>query len=169
MLVSAIQAANDWSPPKSESTKSKLPRQVLEACRYARRGIPPNAPLMQVMGTHKHYRKNGDRVEHWYHIAWDGTAWSYFGVELVEIPNDKRVASTWGLMPAGTILARHDPEGPVKSVWLVHRGIPGQPRRSEHYIAECSFARKDGILLITLPDGSSVKLPDPRKTNNSIQ
>lgn len=140
-----------------------LDTRIAAACDIAAGRTPadPAAPSRRITGAKKDKNARG-RGPEWYRMVWRGGSWRYVSDERLPSGNflaaDRR-ATVYGEVYEGEVCVDHDRGGPVSDAYLVCR-----PDEGGKVLADCTFARRrDGQLAITLPDGSVILTPDPRK------
>jgi hypothetical protein len=114
-----------------------------------------------VTAAKKDYNSRGSCREHWFQMVYRDGQWTYFGDG--RLPNGTylaadRKASVTGEVWPGEFVCRHDRGGPVDRVCVVRADPDAKPLQILEYVRT-----RGGMLRITLPDGSTVELPDPRK------
>jgi hypothetical protein len=123
-----------------------------------RAAIPDDAEPQQIRVASKDYNARGRCREHWYRVALRGGEWVYFEGSLPVgnyLAADRR-ATLHGDVYVGELIAQHDRGGPIDVVYLVTGG--------DDVIQILEWRkRRDGQLAITLPDGTEVLAPNPRK------
>jgi hypothetical protein len=116
------------------------------------------AQARRIRAAHKDYSAKGRRREHWFRMVWRNGSWQYFG--------DRRLANgtfyaadrhdtVRGDVWDGELVAQHDRGGAVTDVYMIVDHPDGE-------LMSLTFARRSGRLLVTLPDGEELDLPDPR-------
>ncbi len=98
--------------------------------------------------------------EHW--LVYRSGAWQYYGERLGPVGDsaDTRYQTTRGDAYLGELIARHDRGGPVNAMYIVAPPT-GEPQKK---ITPLAFRRRrDGQIDVSLPDGSTVTVPDPRR------
>lgn len=146
------------------STNTTLAPELVEACDRAagRSPVPPDAPAIRVRAAHKDVSARGSVREQWYRLALVlGEAVPRYFSDSREPCGMRSAARHWtgyGEVPAGTILLEHDRGRPIDRIWLVHQPTGGD------VVTQCAFTRRaDGRLSVTLPDGTVIAVPDPRR------
>jgi hypothetical protein len=147
---------SEASPPPNLAPKANL---LAEACARARgeSPIPGDEPAAgKWTVAKKDYSSRGRCREHWFRMVWRG-GWTYVG-DRIGGPGgyDFAEAELW----LGELVVRHDRGGPVAAVTVVAPASDGDG----FALRKCAFTRtRDGNLRITLPDGSVIVRPDPRR------
>jgi hypothetical protein len=169
--VTAEAATNPAPAPDQNPGQNPAPDQnpaaavLAEACARARGESPipgDEAPVGRIVAARKEYSCRGRCQEHWFRMRWSGTSWQYLG-ERIGGPggfraSERRQASYTDVW-TGDLLAQHDRGGPINAVFLI---VPKSVEADN--LAVCKFTRtRDGNLKITLPDGSVIVRPDPRR------
>jgi hypothetical protein len=100
-------------------------------------------------------------------MAWRGGVagireWQYIGERLtgVVMRASTRHQTSYGDVWPGEIVAQHDRGKPIDTIYLIVKA-PLEPKAMKEPLEFTK--RRDGQLSITLPDRSSVILPDPRR------
>lgn len=123
----------------------------------------PTSAAISIRAAHKDLNAKG-RGPCWYRMVWRGNTWQYFSdgrLPTGTFRAAERRATVYGDVFVGEIIAQHDKGGPIEAVYLI---APG-PSDSEIKLSPAlDFTkRRDGMLAVTLPDGSGIVLPNPRK------
>ncbi len=149
---------------QSTTTTTGLAPEIREACDRAagRAPVPPDEPTVRVQAAHRDISSRGRVNVQWYRLALrpGSDTPAYFSAERE--PRGMRSADRhwtgYGHVPAGTLLMEHDRGAPIGAIWLVHRDVGGQ------HLQPCAFEiRADGQLSVTLPDGTRLAVPNPRR------
>jgi hypothetical protein len=138
---------------------------LAEACARARGESPipgDEAPVGRITAARKEYSARGRCQEHWFRMRWSGNQWEYLG-ERIGGPGGFRASerrqASFADVWTGDLLAQHDRGGPINAVFIV---VPKSIEADN--LAVCKFVRtRDGNLRITLPDGSVITRPNPRR------
>jgi hypothetical protein len=133
---------------------------LAEACARARgeSPIPGDEPAAgKWTVAKKDYSSRGRCREHWFRMVWRGGGWTYVGGRIGGPGGyDFAEAELW----LGELVVRHNRGGPVVAVAVVGPSSDGDG----FALRKCEFTRtRDGNLRITLPDGSVIVRPDPRR------
>jgi len=154
-------------PPPEPAPAPQKPDPLTLATQYAREGrVPPDEHTYSIRAAVRDQNAKGNGPE-WYRMAWrpGASSWSYFGDERMPAFNaynasTRRVTIT-GPLPPGTLLVQHHRGRPVDSVYLVVGPGEGEVRAR---VEELEWRKRaDGNLAITLPDGTELLRPDPRR------
>lgn len=107
------------------------------------------------------WNSRGTKGNTYYRMVWRSGAWAYFASgRLVKNKwNGKMEGKARGDVYAGELLCEHDHGAKVDSVYLVSDEPDGADPWSLHRL---DFKRTRAGLLVTLPTGAHVTLPDPR-------
>lgn len=137
-----------------------MDEMVTRACGIAMGSVVSDPAEMGFTITAGKKDLNGKgRGDWWYRMVWRDGSWQYFSEERLPtgtyLAGDRR-ATVSGDVFLGELVCRHDKGGPVDAVWVVVGG--DKPLRVCKYVK-----RRDGSLNVTLPDGSVVSVPNPRK------
>jgi len=148
-------------------TELALQQAVIDACGVAAgdRRPDPDARPKSIRAGHKDLNARG-KGTWWYRMAYRDGTWKYFSDERLPsgtfLASDRR-ATVKGDVFAGELVCSHDKGGPVDAVWLIcdeHEGEGGEATCMEL----CGMRkRRDGMLVVALPDGREVAVPDPRR------
>jgi hypothetical protein len=149
----------------TESAAAAEAKYALECARA--RGdepIPDDEPGQSILAAHCDYSARGKMREHWFRMAWRNDTWEYIGERLsgVGIHTHTRHQSSYADVWPGELIAQHDRGKPIDIIWLVVL----VPDSKEPIIRreKLQFTRRrDGKLAITLPDGTVLTRPDPRR------
>lgn len=152
----------------SEETKEEKDEQsadlVAKACAIAvgEEQSDPDAVGKQVCAAYKDLNAKG-RGPWWYRMVWRNGAWTYFSDERLPmgtfLASDRR-ASVMGDLFLGELVCQHDKGGPIDVAYLV---VMEDGDSAHGKLQICPFRkRRDGQLVITLPDGREVTRPNPR-------
>lgn len=119
-----------------------------------------NASGKSIVGAKKDLNSKGRGLE-WYRMVYRG-GWQYVSDEWLPSgsfrASDRR-AEIYGDVYPGEIVVAHDRGKPVDLAWLART-----PSEASSGLIKINFrSRRDGQLVFTLPDGSEVVLPNPRK------
>lgn len=151
---------------KTGGTVIGIEPEIKVACDRAagRAETSPDEPTIRVPAAHKDISARGRVYEYWYRLALEPgeTVPRYFteGREPYGMRASARHWTGYGEVPAGTLLLQHDRGGPINEIWIVHQPV-GQEQIT---LTPCAFNRRaDGKISITLPDGSVIAVPNPRK------
>jgi len=159
----ASAPAPEASPAPEVNSKTDA---LAEACARARGevAIPGDeAPVGKWTVARKEYSTRGRCREHWFRMVYRGDQWTYLG-ERIGGPGGFRASerrqSSEAELWLGELVARHDRGGPIVTVSVVGPASDG----NGYALRKCEFVRtRDGNLKITLPDGSVITRPDPRR------
>jgi hypothetical protein len=140
--------------PAATPAPAALPDHVRAACDIAagRVAADPAAGTVTVRAALNDWGK-----DHWYRMVWSAAddAWRYFAERRLE--EGYRYSSVDGRVAIGDLVARHDRGCPIDAIWVV-------ADRTAKPLRACKFAaRGDGRLSITLPDGTVIDRPNPRR------
>lgn len=145
-----------------EAATTTISQRVQSACDIAagRAEADQAATGAAIVGAKKDLNSKG-RGPEWYRMVYRG-GWQYVSDERLPsgrfLAADRR-ASVHGDVYSGEIVVGHDRGSPVDVARLV-----ASPNAEGKVLVPCEFVRRrDGQLGVTLPDGSLVVLPDPRK------
>jgi hypothetical protein len=125
----------------------------------AERGIgDPDAPAITVRAAHKDYSARGSRRAHWFRMVWRNGTWMY--VTDKRLPGNglrasERNATIYGDVFPGEVLVIHDLG---ESLDELAKLVVAQ----DNYVA-CPIRTTRAGIEISLPDGSVLKRPNPRK------
>lgn len=151
--------------PVQQSAETELSTGLRAACDRAagRSPVPPDEPTIRLQAAHRDISARGRVREQWYRLALvpGETTPRYFSTEREPrgMLSRDRHWTGYGHVPAGTLLLQHDRGKPIDAVWLVYRGSDGG-----EYVKSCHFVRRaDGHLGVTLPDGTTIAVADPRR------
>jgi hypothetical protein len=135
---------------------------VAIACAIAKGEMAaPEGAFVRVRAAYADYNARGRRRAHWYRMVYQPGAagWEYFAedrLKPVGMLAATRHQTVYGDVMLGDIVAQHDHGGPVDVIYLVV-GDNDEP------LKKCEFARRNGELRITLPDGTVIRKTDPRR------
>src|SRR5690606_25920321 len=117
-----------------------------------------NDEAVRIRGAHRNISARGTVRERWYRMVWRDGRWSYVTSDREPrgtfLAADRRWSGYGDVFP-GEIVVEHGRGGPVSDAYVVDPDPEGPLTRVE-------FARTREGLRVTLPDGSTVDLPDPR-------
>jgi hypothetical protein len=151
------------TPPPTSAPA--LAATILAACAIAagRATADPAAAPVRTRTAHKNLNCKG-HGEEWYRMRWDGTQWIYFGERLPSgsFRASDRKAEAYGEAYPGDILVQHDRGGAIDAAYVVTEGHD-KGGRMIHVAAGEVCRQRDGQLRITLPDGTEILRPNPRK------
>jgi hypothetical protein len=160
--VTAEAATNPAPAPGQNPGQNQNPTSaaLAEACARARgeSPIPGDEPAAgKWTVAKKDYSSRGRCREHWFRMVWRGGGWTYVGGRIGGPGGyDFAEAELW----LGELVVRHNRGGPVVAVAVVGPSSDGDG----FALRKCEFTRtRDGNLKITLPDGSVIFRPDPRR------
>ena len=142
------------TPPEPEPEKN-----YARACAIARGEAPPSGQWARIRGGHKDYNARGRCREHWYRMVWRG-GWQYVSADRLAVGTERaseRQDTTWGEAQVGEIVVQHDRGGPIDKAYIVVAA------EGEQLLAACTLRRREGRLVIGLPDGTKIERPDPRR------
>lgn len=135
------------------------------ACAIARGDYPApgDSEGCKVIGAKKDKNAKGNGPE-WYRMVHRDGAWRYVSDERLPSGNflagDRR-ATVYGEVYLGEICIDHDRGSPVTDAYLV---VPEPGDEGDDVLLKVEFKKlRGGLIRFSLPDGSEVKLPDPRK------
>jgi hypothetical protein len=121
----------------------------------------PTGTGWTIVGAKKDLNCKGNGPE-WYRLVHRYGSWQYVSEERLPSGNFRaaeRRATVSGTVFEGEIVAGHHRGGAVESVRLVC-----YPDSEGKVLVECVFSiRRDGLLAVTLPDGTVIALENPRK------
>ena len=144
------------------SDARQISDRVQSACDIATGRSPADAGATgtTITGSKKDLNAKGNGPE-WHRMVYRGS-WRYVSDDRLPsgryLASDRR-ASTSGEVYPGEIVVQHDRGSQVDSAWLACA-----PNSEGKSLVTCSFERqRDGQLKFSLPDGSEVVLPDPRR------
>lgn len=146
-------------------TTTTVSDRIIALCRLAATGAAEDAEVLSIRAAHCDYNSRGIRRAHWYRMVWRGGAWQYFAdsrMERVGVSASTRYQTVRGDVYPSEVVIGHDHGGRVDCAYLVcSKGDASDPT---DVMIDCRIATtRDGQLKITLPDGSTVLRPDPRK------
>ena len=121
----------------------------------------PTGTGWTIVGAKKDLNCRGNGPE-WYRLVLRDGRWEYVSTDRLPSgsfrASDRR-ATVCGGVYAGEIVAQHPRGGSVDSVSLVC-----EPDAEGCALVPCTFAaRRDGLLAVTLPDGTVIAVENPRK------
>jgi hypothetical protein len=150
----------------TETAAEPLPMKYATECARAKgeQPIPDDEPGLSILAAHCDYSARCKMREHWFRMAWRNDTWEYIGERLsgVGLLASTRHQSSYSDVWPGELIAQHDRGKPVDTIWLVVL----VPDSKEPIIRreKLQFTRRrDGKLAITLPDGTVLTRPDPRR------
>jgi hypothetical protein len=114
---------------------------------------------LSISAAHKDHSAKGRRRAHWFRMAWHNGGWEYLGDRRLAngtFYSGDRHDTVYGDVWDGELVAQHDRGGAVDTVYIVSAAA------EEERLQRLAFARRSGRLLVTLPDGEELDLPDPR-------
>lgn len=162
-LIASERARRVGPPIAAIEAAAAEPDRIAAACDIATGRTPadPSAPGEHITGAKKDLNAKG-RGPEWYRMVYRGGSWRYVSDERLPsgtyLASDRR-ATVRGEVYPGEIVAQHDRGQPVDLMYLVCR-----PDDQGTRLVDCAFRRRrDGDLAVTLPDGSEIVLPDPRR------
>lgn len=149
------------------TTPDPLRLEIQIACDIATGTIPtdPGAVARSVRAAHRDANARGRIRSEWYRLVYRSGSWQYFAFERMPALGEgasNRHVTLHGDVYAGELLAQHDRGGPVTAVYLVHDRVVDEDGNTMT-IRRCDHTRTRDGLLITLPTGAHVTLPDPRR------
>lgn len=136
----------------------RITEAASHAAAIARDEVTAPDEWRRINAAHCDYNARGSKRAHWYRMIWTGAAWEYFGdgrLATVGQSAATRHQTITGEVQIGTLVVQHDWGGLIDTAYVVQDG--------EKPLKCCEVKRRAGELHITLPDGSKVKRPDPRK------
>ena len=145
-------------PAVPENVEPPTPEQRASAIARGAARPDPAAVGTKMIAAHKDYNSRGRRREHWYRMAYRNGSWDYIGNERLPSGTfraSERNATTHGDVFDGDILATHDHGGGIDAI--MHVVVNGKA------VEVPNHRRRDGNLEITLPDGTTTTVPNPRK------
>ena len=135
---------------------------VAVACGIARGECQadPNARAVRIRGGHKDLNAKG-RGPWWFRMAYRSGSWTYFSDERLSagtfLASDRRQTVHGDVFP-GELICQHDRGGPVDAMYLIV-----EDEKPKDALVSVEFRkRRDGMLVVTLPDGSEVIVSNPR-------
>ncbi|GIW60096.1 MAG: hypothetical protein KatS3mg087_1162 [Patescibacteria group bacterium] len=140
----------------------QLTDSVIEACKIAKQEIEGDNSSFNVIAAKKNVSSKGRINEWWYRMRWDNASkkWTYISNERLPIGSFRareRYADVWGEVFNGEIIAQHDYKGPLTKVYLA---VNEQDGRLVELAWQMDRSRQN--IIIKLPDGSELTLPNPR-------
>lgn len=151
----------------SDEKNDALPERVEAACDRAAgdksaQDADADEAGHSVRAGHKYLNAKG-RGDWWYRMVWRNGSWQYFSDEKLPtgtfLAGDRK-ADVHGDVFIGEIVCQHDKGGPVDAMYLVC--APDEEGKDVLHVVEYR-KRKDGQLVVTLPDGREVAVPNPRR------
>lgn len=117
---------------------------------------PADSSPHNVRAAHKDYNSRGRQRAHWFRLVLRNGTWGYFA-ERRGGWGRRRCATVYGNVYHGELVCEHDLGEQVGSVYLVSDGFDDKPLR------RLDFQKiRSGDLRVTLPDGRTVDVPNPR-------
>lgn len=147
------------------STPAPLPVTVRIACEIAvgEREPDPSAAAHVAAAAHREISARGATKAEWFRMVWRNGEWSYFAEGRMPtgryLAADRRVTLR-GSVYAGDLVAQHDRGAGVDAVYLVSDEPDDGDDWSLHTVP---FTATRAGLLITLPTGGVITLPNPRR------
>lgn len=145
--------------------ESTIPQVVARACEVAAGlpRLPEEEKLYRIRGAEKDLNAKG-RGPWWYRLVWRDGAWEYVSQDRLPtgtyLARDRR-ATVYGNVMLGEIVVQHDRGGPIDAAYLVAPSEASEDGKT--ILRKIELKRFRGQLIITLPDGRGLELPDPRK------
>lgn len=121
----------------------------------------PNAKGQRLRAAHKDLNAKGNGPW-WFRMVYRNGDWQYFSEDRLPtgtfLASDRR-ATVYGDVFAGELVCNHSKAGPVEQMWLA---CPSDT--DSKTLVELSYRkRRDGQLVVTLPDATELVVSNPRK------
>jgi len=143
--------------------------ELIRAARIAKGEIQPEKEHENLgyrfIAAKKDVSSSGRVRQLWYRMRRSpGTdTWEYYAEERLPRGNfraSERQATVYGTLYIGDLVATHDHAKPIDRICLVYFNI----EENKAKLHDCEFNIVRGNMLqISLPDGSKIQLPNPRK------
>lgn len=138
--------------------------ELIRAARIAKGEIQPEKEhenlAYQFIAAKKDVSSTGRIRQLWYRMRRSpGTdTWEYYAEE--RLPHGNYRATVYGNLYVGDLVASHDHAKPIDKICLVYFNI----EENKAKLHDCEFnIIRGNMLQISLPDGSKITLPNPRK------
>ena len=143
--------------------------ELIRAAKIAKGELQPEKEHENIayrfIAAKKDVSSSGRVRQLWYRMRRSpGTdTWEYYAEERLPKGNyraSERQATVYGNLYIGDLVASHDHAKPIDRICLVYYNL----EENKAKLHDCEFAIVRGnLLLISLPDGSKITLPNPRK------
>ena len=150
--------------PEAQPATPATEQRIQTACDIAtgKAQADPTESGKEITGAKKDLNGKG-RGPQWYRMVHRNGDWRYVSSDRLPSGSfraSERRASVSGEVFTGESVVQHDRGQPVDAAWIIC-----QPDAEGKVMVLCEFSRRrDGNLGITLPDGSELVLPNPRKS-----
>lgn len=114
----------------------------------------------RIVAGHKNVSSRGRIRAWWYRMRWNGVRWEYFSDTWLPLGNwsaSLRHCDVVGTVNVGDLVLQHNYKGPITDIYLAVKGQDGIGE-----LKPLGWIANGCDLLIALPDGQSVTLPNPR-------